>query len=54
LSWLHRSFSCYCRVRHAVVKALRHPRAVNTKISDALLMLVSLLLMMLSSWLSLR
>jgi len=49
-----KAFSWYCRVRHAVVNTLRHSRAVNTKISDALLMLVSLLLMMLSSWLSLR
>jgi hypothetical protein len=29
-------------------------RGVNTKLSDALVLLVSLLLMMLSSWLSLR
>jgi hypothetical protein len=47
-------FSWYCRVRHAIVNAPRHSRAVNTKTSDALLMLVSVLLMMLSSWLSLR
>jgi hypothetical protein len=37
-----------------VVNTPRHAKAVNTKISDALLMLVSVLLMMLSSWLSLR
>jgi len=48
------AFSWYCRVRHAVVNRLRDARAVKTKISDALLMLVSVLLMMLSSWLSLR
>jgi hypothetical protein len=48
-------FSCYCRVRHAIVKAPRHSGAVNTtKLSDAFLVVLSMLLMMLSSWLSLR
>jgi hypothetical protein len=49
------AFSCYCRVRHAVVKTPRHSGVVNTtKLSDAFLVLLSVLLMMLSSWLSLR
>lgn len=49
-----RAFSQCCRDRHAVVNALSYRQGVKTKLSDAFLTLLSMLLMMLSTWLSLR